>query len=109
MQSVGVIHQLTRYPVKVMQGEALPSAATDSSRFRGGPRYAFVQATSRKFVSLAHRARVPELLYYRTSVEKAGTRIAVTVATAHGENWPLRATTSRKVLEQDRGGPLFAA
>src|SRR5205807_2069509 len=82
------------------QGEALPSAALTLQGFAEDRRYAFVQATSRSSFPWLTARELPELLYYRTSVEKAGTpEVAVTVATAHGENWPIESDDLRKVLE----------
>jgi uncharacterized protein len=108
MQSVGVIQQLRRYPVKSMQGEALPSAALTLQGFAEDRRYAFVQAASRSPFPWLTARELPELLYYRTSVEKAGTpEVAVTVATAHGENWPIASDDLRKALEARSGRPLF--
>ena len=49
MQSVGVIHQLTRYPVKSMQGEALLSAALTLQGFAEDRRYAFRQPLEVRF------------------------------------------------------------
>jgi uncharacterized protein len=108
MQSVGVILQLTRYPVKSMQGESLPSAMLTLQGFAEDRRYAFVQAASRSSFPWLTARELPELLYYRTSVENAGTpEVAVSVATAHGENWPIHSDDLRKALEQRSGRPLF--
>ncbi len=63
MQSVGVIRQLTRYPVKSMQGEALPFAALTLQGFAEDRRYAFVQATSRSPFPWLTVRELPELLY----------------------------------------------
>lgn len=108
MQSVGVVHQLTRYPVKSMQGEALPAAALTLQGFAEDRRYAFVQANSRSSFPWLTARELPELLYYRTSVENPGKpEVAVTVATAHGENWPIASDELRKMLEARTGRPLF--
>lgn len=108
MQSVGVICQLARYPVKSMQGEVLPSAALTLQGFAEDRRYAFVQAASRSPFPWLTARELPELLYYRTSVEKAGTpEVAVTVATAQGENLPIESDALRKVLEARSGRSLF--
>lgn len=108
MQPVGVILQLNRYPVKSMQGEALPSAALTLQGFAEDRRYAFVQAASRSSFPWLTARELPELLYYRTSVEKAGTpEVAVTVTTAHGENWPINSDDLRKALEARSGRALF--
>jgi uncharacterized protein YcbX len=40
MQSVGVIHQLARYPVKSMKGESLPSLPLTLQGFQEDRRYA---------------------------------------------------------------------
>ena len=99
MQSLGLIRQLARYPVKSMQGEELPSAALTLQGFAEDRRYAFVQATSRSSFPWLTARELPELLYYRTSVDKAGTpEVAVAVATAHGENWPVESDDLRKAL-----------
>jgi len=91
-----------------MQGEALPSAALTLQGFAEDRRYAFVQATSRSSFPWLTARELPELLYYRTSVEKAGTpEVAVTVATAHGENWPIESDDLLKVLEARSGGRSF--
>jgi uncharacterized protein YcbX len=108
MQSMGVIRQLARYPVKSMQGEALPSAALTLQGFAEDRRYAFVQATSRSPFPWLTARELPELLYYRTSIEKAGTpEVAVTVATAHGNKLPIDSEDLRKVLEARSGRSLF--
>src|SRR5580700_4981541 len=97
MQSVGVIRQLTRYPVKSMQGESLPSLTLTLQGFAEDRRYAFVQAASRSSFPWLTARELPELLYYRTSVENAGTpEVAVTVMTAHGESWPIHSDDLRK-------------
>lgn len=108
MQSVGVIHQLRRYPVKSMQGEALPSAALTLQGFEEDRRYAFVQADSRSSFPWFTARELPELLYYRTNVEKSGTpEVVVTVTTALGENWRIDSDDLRKALEERSGRRLF--
>ena len=108
MQSVGVIRRLARYPVKSMQGEGLPSAALTLQGFEEDRRYAFVQAASRGSFPWLTGRELPELLYYRTSVEKAGTpEVVVTVATPHGENWAVASDELRMALEARSGRPLF--
>jgi uncharacterized protein len=108
MQSVGVIRQLARYPVKSMQGEALPSAALTLQGFAEDRRYAFVQSTSRSSFPWFTARELPELLKYRTSIEKAGTPdAAVTVATAQGEQLPIESEELRRLLEARSGRSLF--
>jgi uncharacterized protein YcbX len=108
MQSVGIIHELTRYPVKSMQGEALLSAALTLQGFTEDRRYAFVQTASRSSFPWFTARELAELLYYRTSVENAGTpEVSVTVTTAQGENWPIESDDLRKALEARSGRPLF--
>jgi uncharacterized protein YcbX len=108
MQSVGVIRQLARYPVKSMQGEALLSAALTLQGFDEDRRYAFVQAASHSPFPWLTARELPELLYYRTSVEKAGSPEAfVTVETPLGENWAVGSDELRKLLEARSGRPLF--
>lgn len=108
MRSVGVIRQLARYPVKSMQGEALASATLTLQGFDEDRRYAFVQAASRSSFPWLTARELPELLYYRTSVEKAGSPDAfVTVATPHGENWAIGSDELRNALEARSKRPLF--
>jgi len=108
MQTVGVIHQLARYPVKSMQGEALPSTKLTLQGFEEDRRYAFVQAASRSSFPWLTARELPELLRYRTSVEKAGTpEVGVTVTTATGERWPVESEELRKALEARSGKALF--
>jgi uncharacterized protein len=108
VQSIGVIRQLARYPVKSMQGEALLSFALTLQGFEEDRRYAFVQAASRSSFPWLTARELPEMLYYRTSVEKAGSPDAlVMVATPDGENWPVAADELRKLLEARSARPLF--
>src|SRR5271169_4426054 len=108
MRSVGVIRRLARFPVKSMQGEALLSATLTLQGFEEDRRYAFVQAASHSSFPWLTARELPELLYYRTSVEKAGSPDAlVTVTTPRGENWAVRSDELRKLLEARSGRPLF--
>lgn len=108
MRSVAVIRRLARFPVKSMQGEALLSATLTLQGFEEDRRYAFVQAASHSSFPWLTARELPELLYYRTSVEKAGSPDAlVTVTTPRGENWAVRSDELRKVLEARSGRPLF--
>jgi hypothetical protein len=108
MRSVGVIRQLARYPVKSMQGEALLSAALTLQGFAEDRRYAFVQAASRSSFPWLTARELPELLYYQTSVERAGSpEVSVTVATPRGENWAIGSDELRRALEALSGRPLF--
>jgi uncharacterized protein YcbX len=108
LQPLALIRQLARYPVKSMQGEALASAELTLQGFAEDRRYAFVQSTSRSSFPWLTARELPELLFYRTSVEKAGTpEVAVAVATAHGENWPITSDDLRKALEARSGKSLF--
>jgi uncharacterized protein YcbX len=108
MQTAGVIHQLARFPVKSMQGEELPSTKLTLQGFEEDRRYAFVQAASRSSFPWLTARELPELLRYRTSVEKAGTpEVAVTVTTAKGERWPVESEELRKALEARSGKALF--
>ena len=82
MQSVGVIHQLARYPVKSMKGESLPSLPLTLQGFEEDRRYAFVQSESRSSFPWLTGRELPELLRYQTSVEKADSPdVAVKVTT----------------------------
>ena len=108
MRPVGVIRQLARYPVKSMQGEALLSAVLTLQGFEEDRRYAFVQAASHSSFPWLTARELPELLYYRTSVERAGSPEAfATVATPRGENWAVGSDELRKVLEARSGRSLF--
>src|SRR5438445_3351454 len=108
MQSVGVIRQLGRYPVKSMRGEALPVTTLTLQGVPEDRRYAFVQAASRSsFPWLTARER-PELLCYGTAVEETGPpEVAVTVTTPSGEKWPIASDELRRALEARSGKSLF--
>jgi hypothetical protein len=108
MQTVGVIRQLARYPVKSMQGEALPSLPLTLQGFEEDRRYAFVQSDSRSAFPWLTARELPELLQWRTSVEKSGSpEVAVTVTTAAGERWPVASDELRRVLETRSGKSVF--
>lgn len=108
MQTVGLIHQLARYPVKSMQGEALPSTMLTLQGFEEDRRYAFVQAASRSAFPWLTGRELPEMLHYRTSVEKGGTPdVTVAVTTPAGERWPVDSHGLRKALEARSGKALF--
>ena len=74
MQSVGVIRQLGRYPVKSMRGEALPVTTLTLQGVPEDRRYAFVQAASRSSFPWLTARELPELLCYGTAVEETGRR-----------------------------------
>ncbi len=108
MQSVGVIRQLARFPVKSMRGEALPSATLTLQGLPEDRRYAFVQATSRSAFPWLTARELPELVTYGTSVENAGTPdVAVTVATPGGDRLPVNSDELRRTLEARSGRALF--
>lgn len=108
MQTVGVIRRLARYPVKSMQGEALASIPLTLQGFEEDRRYAFVQAASRSAFPWLTARELPELLRYKTSVEKPGAPdVAVTVTTASGERWPVESDELRRALESRSGKSVF--
>lgn len=108
MQTVGVIRQLARYPVKSMQGEAMASTMLTLQGFEEDRRYAFVQAASRSSFPWLTGRELPELLRYQTTVEKSGSpEVAVTVTTASGEKWPVDSDQLRKTLEARSGKSVF--
>ena len=108
MQTVGVIRQLARYPVKSMQGEALPSLPLTLQGFEEDRRYAFVRSDSRSAFPWLTGRELPELLRYQTSVEKAGTPdVSVKVTTASGERWPVDSDELRQALEARYGKSVF--
>lgn len=108
MQSLGMIHQVARYPVKSMKGESLPSLPLTLQGFEEDRRYAFVQSDSRSSFPWLTGRELPELLRYQTSVEKAGSPdVAVSVTTASGERWPVDSDGLREVIETRFGKPVF--
>jgi len=108
MQTLGVIRQLARYPVKSMQGEALASTMLTLQGFEEDRRYAFVQAASRSAFPWLTGRELPEMLRYRTSVEKAGTPdVTVSVTTPSGERWPVESDQLRRTLEARSGRSVF--
>jgi hypothetical protein len=108
MQSLGVIRQVARYPVKSMQGEALSSLQLTLQGFEEDRRYAVVQSASRSAFPWFTGRELPELLRYQTSVEKAGAPdVSVVVTTPGGERWPVDSDELRQSLETRFGKPLF--
>jgi hypothetical protein len=108
MQQVGVIRQLARFPVKSMRGEALASAEITLQGIAEDRRYAFVQSASRSAFPWLTARELPELLNYRTSVERAGTpEGAVTVTTPRGEQWAVDSDDLRQALEARSGKVIF--
>lgn len=108
MQSLGMIHQVARYPVKSMKGESLPSLPLTLQGFEEDRRYAFVQSDSRSSFPWLTGRELPELLRYQTSVEKAGSPdVAVSVTTASGERWPVDSDGLREEIETRFGKPVF--
>jgi uncharacterized protein YcbX len=108
MQSLGVIHQLARYPVKSMKGESLPTLPLTLQGFQEDRRYAFVQSDSRSAFPWLTARELPELLRYRASVEKGGSPdVAVYVTAATGERWPVASDELHHALEARFGKPLF--
>lgn len=108
MQTVGVIRQLARYPVKSMQGEALASLPLTLQGFEEDRRYAFVRSDARSSFPWLTGRELPELLRYQTAVDKAGTPdVTVNVTTASGERWPVDSNELRQAIESRYGKALF--
>jgi uncharacterized protein YcbX len=108
MQSVGVICQLGRYPVKSMRGESLPATTLTLQGVPADRRYAFVQKASRSSFPWLTARELPELLCYSTCVEEAGAQEAeVTVTTPGGEKLPIKSDELRQALEARSGRELF--
>ena len=108
MQRVGVIGMVARYPVKSMRGEAHASLPLTLQGFEEDRRFAFVQAESRSDFPWLTARQLPELLRWRTSVEKPGTPdVTVTVTTPAGEQWPVASSELRQAIEKRFGKPVF--
>ena len=108
MQSVGVIRQLGRYPVKSMRGESLLATMLTLQGVPADRRYAFVQMASRSSFPWFTARELPELLCYSTSVEEAGPQeVEVSVTTPDGEKFPIRSDELRRALEERSGKELF--
>ena len=108
MQSVGVIRQLGRYPVKSMRGEPLFATTLTLQGVPADRRYAFVQTASRSSFPWLTARELPELLCYCTSVEEAAPQeAAVTVTTPGGEKFPITSDELRETLEARSGKKLF--
>jgi uncharacterized protein YcbX len=108
MQSVGVIRQLGRYPVKSMRGESLPGATLTLQGVAADRRYAFVQTASRSSFPWFTARELPELLCYRTCVEQAGPQeVEVTVTAPDGKKFPIKSDELRQALEARFGRELF--
>jgi len=108
MQSVAVIRQLGRYPVKSMRGESLATATLTLQGVLADRRYAFVQTASRSSFPWLTARELPELLCYRTCVEGASPQeVEVTVTAPGGEKFPIKSPELRQALEARSGKELF--
>jgi uncharacterized protein YcbX len=108
MQSVGVIRQLGRYPVKSMRGESLLATTLTLQGVPADRRYAFVQTASRSSFPWFTARELPELLCYCTSVEETDPQeVEVTVTTPGGEKFPITSDELRETLEARSGKKLF--
>jgi uncharacterized protein YcbX len=108
MQSVAVIRQLGRYPVKSMRGESLAAATLSLQGVLADRRYAFVQTASRSSFPWLTARELPELLCYRTCAEEATPQeFEVTVTAPGGEKFPIKSHALRQALEARSGRELF--
>ena len=108
MQSVGVLRELRRYPVKSMRGESLDSSSLTLQGIPADRRYAFVQTASRSSFPWLTAREYPELLCYSTRTEKVSPAEAeVTVTAPDGETFPVRSDELRLALEARSGRGLF--
>lgn len=108
MQSVGVIRQLARFPVKSMRGEAMDSMKLTLQGFPQDRRYAFVQTASRSSFPWFTAREMPELLCYRISIDGADPAEAqVTVTAPTGQSWPIASEELRRELETRSRRSLF--
>ena len=108
MQSVGVLRQLGRYPVKSMRGESLAATTLTLQGVPADRRYAFVQTASRSSFPWLTARELPELLRYRTCVEGASPQeVEVTVTAPGGEKFPIKSHELRQALEARSGRELF--
>jgi MOSC domain-containing protein len=91
MQSVAVIRNLGRYPVKSMRGESLAATMLTLQGVPADRRYAFVQTASRSSSPWLTARELPELLCYSTCVEEARPQeVEVTVTAPGGEKFPIK-------------------
>jgi len=109
MNSVAVVRQLARYPVKSMRGEALPAATLTLQGLPEDRRYAFVQTASRSSFPWLTAREMPELVCYGTSVQETGSppEAAVTVIAPSGEQWPVESEELRRAVETRSGRGVF--
>jgi uncharacterized protein YcbX len=108
MQSVGVIRQLGRYPVKSMRGESLPATMLTLQGVPADRRYAFVQKSSRSSFPWLTARELPELLCYHTTVEEVSPQeVEVTVNTPGGEKFSIKSPELRQALEARSARELF--
>ena len=103
MQRVGIIRMVARYPVKSMRGEAYASLPLTLQGFEEDRRFAFVQAESRSSFPWLTAREVPEFLHWKPGTPD----VAVTVATAAGERWPVASSELRQAIEKRFGKPVF--
>ena len=108
MHPVGTIHQLARYPVKSMRGEALPAATLTFQGIPEDRRYAFVQTASRTDFPWLTARQLPGLLRYQPAVEEESSgEIVVRVTTPSGAKWPVDSEELHREIEAHSGRTLF--
>lgn len=109
MQTVGVIRQLARFPVKSMRGEALAAAEITLHGLAQDRRYAFVQAASHSSFPWFTAREMPELLRFQTKIENGneGEEATVTVTAPDGRAWRVDSPELRQELEARSGRALF--
>jgi len=108
MNPVGIIHQLARYPVKSMRGEALPATLLTLQGVPEDRRYAFVQSASRSSFPWLTARELPELLRYKPAVEAKGSgEPVVRVTTPSGTTWPVDSEELRREIEERSDRALF--
>jgi uncharacterized protein len=108
MQSLGVLRQLRRYPVKSMGGEPLEGCTLTLQGIPGDRRYAFVQTASRSSFPWLTARELPELLCYGTCAEEVDPQEAeVIVTTPSGERLLVKSDELRQALESHSGRELF--
>ena len=108
MQTVAVIRQISRYPVKSMKGQVMPSTELTLQGLPEDRRYAFVQAGSRSAFPWLTARELPEMLSYGTYVEGSGTpQVAVAVMTPEGSKLPVDSHELRQDLETRSGRKIF--
>jgi uncharacterized protein YcbX len=113
---VGVVEQLSRYPVKSMRAEALTEADVTFEGIAGDRRFAFIQGHKRTHFPWLTARELPRMLLYTARLVDPSNpdKCDVLVTTPEGKefdifNEELLAELKEQLTERERNQPIYPA